>query len=365
MKKLHLTESGLESIRTDAIPNKELSTMDIRTRKTHEHKSHEGMIFGFLGVLGFSFTLPATRMAVASLDPVFVGLGRALVAACLAAPLLLVTKQKIPTKHQWASIFWVMVGVIVGFPVLSAWAMCLVPASHGAVVLGLLPLATAIWGTIRAGERPSPLFWLGSVSGSTAVIAYALSIGGGSFQPADFALLGAVVFASLGYAEGARLARDLGGWQVICWALVLSVPFLCGPVGFLIWKHGFKAAPSSWLGFGYVSVVSMFLAFFAWYRGLAVGGVARISQIQLLQPFLTLGFATLFLGENFNFSALLSMSIVALSIFVSKRSPVVRLSVKRQTCESANKRKYPPCPISSDPSPARHGGRSSMGPTEA
>ena len=219
--------------------------------------------------------------------------------------------------------------VIMGFPLLTAWAMRLVPASHGAVVLGLLPLATAIAGSIRAHERPSPAFWYASVFGSSAVVAYALSIGGGSFQLADLALLGAVILAALGYAEGARLARELGGWQVICWALLLSVPFLSGPVGFAIWQHGLAASLSSWVGFTYVSLISMFLAFFAWYHGLAVGGVARVSQLQLLQPFLTLGFAALFLGEHFGLGAVLSAAVVALSILVSRRSRVASTQASR------------------------------------
>lgn len=283
----------------------------------------EGLIFGLLGVLGFSFTLPATRMAVASLDPIVVGLGRALIAACLAAPLLLLTRQKKPTRQQWRSIVWVLIGVVVGFPMLSAWAMRWVPASHGAIVLGLLPLATAIAGTLSAHEKPSYTFWLASAVGSCTVVAYALVTGGGNLHPADFALLGAVVLAALGYAEGARVARALGGWQVICWALVLAAPFLVWPVGFAIWAHGLVATPSAWLGFAYVSLISMFLAFFAWYRGLAIGGVARVSQLQLLQPFLTLGFAALFLGERFGLGALLSAGVVALSLLVSQRSRVL------------------------------------------
>ncbi len=282
----------------------------------------KGLIFGFLGVLGFSFTLPATRLAVASLDPVIVGLGRALIAASLAAPLLLITRQKIPKKSQWPSILIVMIGVIVGFPMLTAMAMREVPASHGAVLLGLLPLATAIAGSIRAHEKPSNLFWIASASGSIAVIVYALSIGGGSFHFADFILIGAVALAALGYAEGARLAREIGGWQVICWALLASVPLLIWPVGFKVWQHGLVAPASAWFGFAYVSIVSMFLAFFAWYRGLAVGGVARVSQLQLLQPFLTLGFASLFLGEKFSIGALLAVLVVVSSIFVSRRQVV-------------------------------------------
>ncbi len=308
--------------------------MKLKTDSAASFSSSEGLAFGFIGVLGFSFTLPATRLAVASIDPVIVGLGRALIAASLAAPLLLVTRQKMPERRQWLSILIVAIGVVVGFPMLTALAMRQLPASHGAVVLGLLPFATAIAGAIRAHERPSNLFWFASASGSFAVIAYALSMGGGSFHLADFALIGAVICAALGYAEGARLAREIGGWQVICWALLASVPFLIGPVCFKVWQHGLVAKPSAWFGFAYVSIVSMFLAFFAWYRGLAMGGVARVSQLQLLQPFLTLGFATLFLGERFSLGAFLSSSVVVTSIFVSRRSQVVSARSERPKIDS-------------------------------
>jgi len=285
-------------------------------------RSIEGMVYGFLGVLGFSFTLPATRLAVASFDPVIVGLGRALIAACFAAPLLLLTRQKRPSASQWRSIAIVIAGVIIGFPMLTAWAMRLVPAAHGAVVLGLLPLATAIAGVLRAHEHPSIGFWLASATGSFAVVAFALASGGGSIHSADIALLGAVVLAALGYAEGARIARELGGWQVICWALVAAAPILLVPVGLAIRAHGLEARSSSWFGLAYVSMISMFLAFFAWYHGLAIGGVARVSQLQLLQPFLTLAFSALFLGERFGLGAMACAGLVALSIFVSRRSRV-------------------------------------------
>lgn len=280
------------------------------------------MVLGFIGVLSFSMTLPATRVAVGSLDPFFVGMGRAMVAAVIAGPLLYFTKQPWLSRPQLRSMGLVMLGVIAGFPILSAWAMQRVPASHGAVVLGLLPLATALAGALRTGERPSLSFWLASAFGSFSVIAYSLATGGGSFDPADLALVAAVILASLGYAEGARLAREIGSWQVICWALVLGFPLLLLPVALIVHAHGLHATPQAWLSFAYVSLFSAFLGFFAWYRGLALGGVARVGQIQLLQPFLTLAFSSLFLGERFSPGALVAMSVVALSIFLSRRSRV-------------------------------------------
>ncbi len=283
----------------------------------------KGLFYGLLGIIGFSVTLPATKLAVVAFDPLFVGLGRATVAACLAAPLLYFTRQKLPTRAQITSLFIVMLGVIIGFPVLTAWAMQTAPASHGAVLVGLLPLATALAAAWRAQERPTPVFWCASVLGSATVVGYALINGGGSFHSADFILLAAVAAAAIGYAEGGRLARGIGGWQVICWALVLSVPVLIVPAAFGAWKTGLpsfvNATASVWLGFAYVSVVSQFLGFFAWYHGLALGGVARVGQIQLLQPFMTLGFSALLLGEKIAPMAMAAMSVAALAIFVGRR----------------------------------------------
>jgi drug/metabolite transporter (DMT)-like permease len=289
------------------------------------------MALGSLGVLSFSITLPATRVAVGSLNPFLVGMGRAMVAALFAGPLLYFTRQPWLTRAQLRSMALVMLGVIAGFPILSAWAMQRVPASHGAVVLGLLPLATALAGALRAHERPSPSFWFASALGSLSVIAYALASGGGSFDPADLALVAAVFLAALGYAEGGRLAREIGSWQVICWALVLGFPLLLGPVTHLIHRDGLHATPQAWLGFAYVSLFSAFLGFFAWYRGLAMGGVARVGQVQLLQPFFTLAFSALFLHEPFSLGALGAMSFVAVSILLSRRSEVKILPPKPAT----------------------------------
>ncbi len=182
-----------------------------------------GMFYGLIGVVAFSITLPATRLAVASLDPLVVGLGREMVAAAFAAPLLYLTRQPWPTRAQMRSLGLVILGVIFGFPLFSALAMHRVDASHGAVVLGLLPLATAIAGFVLAHERPSRAFWIASAVGSFTVIGYALSAGGGIFRSADWALLAAVILAAVGYGQGGRLGREMGGWQVICWALVLSI----------------------------------------------------------------------------------------------------------------------------------------------
>lgn len=286
----------------------------------------KGLWFGFLGVASFSLTLPATRTAVIAFDPVVVTLGRALVAALLSGLLLWLSRQRWPTRSQWASLTVVAAGVVLGFPLLSAWAMRQVPASHGAIVLGLLPLATAGAGALRAGERPSRSFWLASLAGSAAVIGFALATGAGALQAADLALLGAVLAAAIGYAEGGRLARELGSWQVISWALILAAPFLLIPMALAVGAHGISGPPSAWAAFGYVAIISQLLGFFAWYKGLALGGVARVSQLQLLQPFMTMIASWLLWGEQLTLIGLGAAVIVAGTVALGRRAPVAQTS---------------------------------------
>lgn len=290
----------------------------------------KGMAYGFVGVLVFSLTLPATRAAVAFLDPVFVGLGRSVAAAVLAAVILLLTRQRFPSRPQIKSLILVAAGVVVGFPLLSAWAMTRVPASHGAIMLGILPLATALAGALRAGDRPSLGFWMAGMAGSALVVAFALGSGAGRLQVADFALLGAVFAAAFGYAEGARLSRSLDGWRVICWALVLAAPFLAFPVVIVALAHGLSAPPAAWLSFGYVSLMSQFLGFFVWYKGLALGGVARVSQLQLLQPFLTVLASALLLGEKITATMLIFALAVVATVAIGKRMAIRRSTVEQQ-----------------------------------
>lgn len=278
-----------------------------------------GILYGLLGVFSFSLTLPATRVAVAELDPTFVGLGRAIVAAILAAIALRVTRQPLPTRSQWRDLAIVAFGVILGFPLLSAWAMRQLPAAHGAVVIGLIPLATAIAATIRGGERPSLRFWLATAIGSGTIVAFTLAAGGGQFQIPDIALIGAVVAAAIGYAEGGKLARSIGGWQVICWALVLAAPVLLVPT-LLAARSGLSASPTAWFGFAYVCVISQFLGFFAWYHGMAIAGVARVSQLQLLQPFLTIAFSALLLHEQITLPTIAAACIVIACVGIGRRS---------------------------------------------
>lgn len=294
--------------------------------KTNNQKNNEniGLIYGFLGVLGFSGTLPATRIAVTDLDPTVVGLGRAIVAGIFAIVLLRLTRQPIPHRRYWGSLAIIVGGVIIGFPLLSAWAMQQLPASHGAIVTGILPLATAIVAALRMGEKPSVGFWIASFCGSLTIVSFALIKGNGSIKFADFILIIAVIAAAFGYAEGGQLSKTLGGWQVICWSLVFSIPILIIPVGFVILQNGINASASAWFGFGYVSIISMFLSFFAWYRGLAIGGIARVSQVQLLQPFISILFSAVFLKEKITILMIFTAIIVVITVGIGRRQKIER-----------------------------------------
>lgn len=279
----------------------------------------QGLLFGFFGVLAFSFTLPMTRAAVPELGGTFVGLGRALVAAALAAIVLLATRQRLPDRRYWPGLAIVAFGVVIGFPLCSSLALQWVPATHGAVVVGLMPAATAVMAVIRAGERPPLTFWLACAVGVITVLIFAMTQGAGSLHPADILLLVAVILGALGYAEGGRLSRELGGWRVICWALLVAAPVLVVPVAVAA-SGGVSASPGAWLGFAYVSVFSMFLGFFAWYKGLAIGGVARVGQIQLLQPVMTLTWAALLLGEVVSGATILASLLVIGSVALTRLS---------------------------------------------
>ena len=290
----------------------------------------QGLFFGALGVLAFSFTFPATRAAVAELDATFVGLGRVLVAAVLAAALLALLRERVPERRHWGRIALVAVGVVFGFPLFSALALKDLSSAHGAVIVGLLPVATAVMAVLRAGERPSRGFWFACAFGLVAVLAFAAVEGAGRPRAADAFVLLAVLLGAVGYAEGGALAREIGGWRVICWALVFSAPLALPAVAFALLRAGPSEALSggvgAWSGFAYVSAVSMFLGFFAWYRGLAEGGVARVGQLQLAQPLLTLLWSALLLGEEVGLLTVLAGGLVLLSVGVGQRARVRRVA---------------------------------------
>jgi drug/metabolite transporter (DMT)-like permease len=284
-----------------------------------------GMLLGLLGVAVFSLTMPFTKIAVAQLDPVFVTLGRALGAAALAGLWLWWQRAPLPPARALLPLALVAAGCIVGFPLLSSIAMRTLPAAHGAVLTGVLPLATAAYATLRGHERPSPGFWLMALLGAALVAAFALVQGGGALQPADLLVFGAVAAAAVGYAEGGRLARSMGGQQVICWALLLAAPVLAPLLPWLAeaqFADLGRITPPAWLAFGYVTVFSMFIGFFFWYRGMALGGVARVGQVQLLQPFMSLLGAAVLIGERLTLlNCAFALAVVAV-VFLGRKMQV-------------------------------------------
>ena len=283
----------------------------------------KGMFLGLVGVVSFGLTLPATRFIIPYFDPVFIGLGRAVIASFVAAFLLIATKQTRPSKKQFYQLFGVASGVVVGFPILSAWAMETVPASHGGVMLGILPLATAIVGALVSNEKPSVAFWICGIVGSAVVIAYSLLQGVGEFQTGDFFLLGAIVSAGTGYALGGKLSKDIGGWQVICWALVISFPFIIVPAWLEAPQEAVGSLPLNvLLSFLYLALVSQLFGFFFWNKGLALGGVARVSQTQLLQPIVTLLASALLINETINVQTIVFATLVIVTVAIGKKMPI-------------------------------------------
>lgn len=257
-----------------------------------------GWINGFIGVVMFAGSLPATRVAVADLNPMFLTCARATIAASLGLALLLLLRQRRPHAADMPSLALTAVGCVVGYPLLSALALQHVTSAHSMVFVGLLPLCTAIFAVLRGGERPRPVFWLFSIIGSAFVVGYAASTGIHASPLGDLLMLAAVMVCGLGYAEGARLSRELGGWQVISWALVLSLPIML-PMALLTMPSSLgHVSAQAWIGLAYVSLFSMLIGFVFWYRGLAQGGIAAVGQLQLFQPFMGLALAALILHEK-------------------------------------------------------------------
>ena len=297
------------------------------TGPTRMQRAHAGLppglLLGALGVLAFSFSYPATRLAVVDLDPLFVAFGRAAVAGLLAVAYLLAVRAPRPSALQWKSLAIVAAFVVIGFPTLTGIALQAKTSAHVAVITALMPAATAVAAVVRAGERPSRMFWVAAATGAVAVIAFAVSQGASGLDADDVLLLVAVVIIGIGYAEGGALSRALGGARTICWALLLALP-LTIPVSLLVaGRSDFSTVESSaWFGFAYVSLFSMFLGFFAWYGGLARGGVARIGQVQLAQPLLTLVFAVAVLGETVTPATALTAVVVLACVVATQRARV-------------------------------------------
>jgi drug/metabolite transporter (DMT)-like permease len=292
----------------------------------HLSRERQALLLGVLGVVIFGLTLPATRLAVADFDPLFVTLGRSLLAAALAGLTLLWARPPPPARRDWPRLAAFSLFSIIGFPLLMALAMQHAPASHGAVVLAVLPLLTAMGGALIAGERPSLGFWACGLAGTGSVVFYAILTGAASDQLrwADLLLAGSAVSAALAYALGGEMARRIGGWEVICWSLVSSAPAVALALALLAWPSHLSARPSAWAGFFYVSLFSMFLGFFAWNKGLAMGGIAKVGQTQLLQPFVALAASAALLGEAVGWLELAFATLVVAIVAVGWRMRVVR-----------------------------------------
>ncbi|MCA1515463.1 DMT family transporter [Bradyrhizobium sp. NBAIM01] len=283
------------------------------------HSSASGWGNGLLGVIIFSGSLPATRVAVGGFSALFLTSARAVIAALIGAVVLGLLRQARPQRRDLASLTIVAIGVVVGFPLLTALALQHITSARSIVFIGLLPLSTAIFGVLRGGERPRPLFWLFAGLGSATVAGFALAGDDAASLQGDLLMVAAIVLCGLGYAEGAALSRRLGGWQVISWALLLALPLML-VLAVLTWPPVWSGiGVPAWIGLAYVSVFSMFVGFIFWYRGLAIGGIARVGQLQQLQPFFGLALAGLLLGEPVAASMIAATAIVVACVFFARR----------------------------------------------
>lgn len=288
-------------------------------KTTSLDQTSQGWINGFIAVVIFSGSLPATRAAVADFNPIFLTGARGVLAGILAFAALRLYREKWPTKTQIRSLLITAFGVVLGFPLLSAWALQHITAAHSMVFLGLLPLSTAIFGVIRGGERPPKIFWLFSIIGSLLVVGYAIAQGIETSPVGDILMILAIILCGLGYAEGAKLSKSLGGWQVISWVLVMSLPVTVLLSLSFLPKTVSDIQPSAWIGLFYISIFSMFIGFIFWYRGLAQGGIAKVGQLQLLQPLFGLGLAAVLLHEKVSIGMLLITAAVILCVAGSKK----------------------------------------------
>lgn len=281
--------------------------------------STRGWINGLIGVVIFAGSMPATRVAVADIPPLFLTGIRGCIAAALAILLLVTFKQPRPVRSDLMSLIITAIGVVLGFPLFSALALQYISSAHALVFVGLLPVCTAIFGVLRGGEQPHPAFWLFSLLGSISVISYAALGGIAMSIEGDLLMLAAVVVCGLGYAEGAKLSRRLGGWQVISWALVISLPLML-PLTVFYWPDSLSnVSTTAWIGLWYVSIFSMLVGFIFWYKGLALGGIAAVGQLQLLQPFMGLGLAAVLLHEQVSTAMIVATCGAVFCVALAKR----------------------------------------------
>jgi drug/metabolite transporter (DMT)-like permease len=279
-----------------------------------------GLVLGFVGMAIFGGTLPATRIAVSAIDPLAVTAMRTAIAGLCSLALLVVLRRPLPPRHLWLQLAIAMLCVSILFPFLMALAVQTVDASHGGVVLGVLPIATALVAVLITHERPRPLFWIASVAGAALVIAFALRQGGGALSAGDLLLFAAVAVSAVGYAFSGRLTAEMPGWEVISWVLVMALPISLPMAALTMPPDLTHIALKPWLAVLYVAVFSQWVGFFAWNAGMAMGGIARVSQVQLLQPFITFALAAFFNGETITLQILLFASAVVATVAISTRT---------------------------------------------
>ncbi len=296
--------------------------MAILDNATQVDRETHGLFLGFVGVLCFSASLPFTHVAVREFGVIFPSFGRAVIAATLALIVLSVTRTPLPPQELWGRMAMVVGGVVVGFPAFTGLALQHAPAGHGSVVIGLLPAATAGLSVLRTGHRPSRRYWMFAALGAGAIVVLTVARGTTDVALGDLYLVGAVASAAVGYSEGAVVSRQIGGWQTISWAVVFGLPITVPLTLIGLGPVGFHEPVTAWIALGYLGAVSMFLGFFAWYAGLAMGGVARVSQVQLLQPMLSLVWATLFLHEHLDALIIAVALVVLASVAGSRRSAI-------------------------------------------
>jgi drug/metabolite transporter (DMT)-like permease len=288
------------------------------------NKETKGMLIGFVGILIFSLTLPVTKIAILSFDPYFIAFGRATLAGALALAYLVIVKEPMLAKANIGKLIVIALGVVFGFPILTTVAMAYGSSSHGAVILGMMPLASTVIGAIRFGERPSIGFWMVSILGAALVVTYALLKSSGSFTLVDVLLVLGGICACIGYVEGGELSRKMNPRAVISWALVISLPANI-VFSYLTFDSAYlNVGTFAWSIFVYLSLFPMFLGFFFWYEGLAIGGIARVSQVQLIQPFCTLIIASILLGDSLTWTNVVFAVLVVSTVILGKRMLIKR-----------------------------------------
>jgi drug/metabolite transporter (DMT)-like permease len=287
---------------------------------SHSSREQFGLLLGFVGMVIFGGTLPATRLAVAAIDPVALTAMRAAIAGVCSLVLLLVLRRPLPPRALWPQFVIAMLCVTVLFPLFMALGMQTVDASHGGVVLGVLPIATALVAVAITLERPRPLFWIASIAGAALVIAFALRQGGGAMSSGDLLLFAAVAVSAIGYTYSGRLTAHMPGWEVISWILVIALP-LSIPAAWLTLPADIMQIPAKPIvGLLYVALFSQWIGFFAWNAGMAMGGIARVSQVQLLQPFVTFALAACFNGETITWQIVAFAAAVVATVAISTRT---------------------------------------------